>query len=116
MWSDDQVTEDTGTTEESGGTAVAEAPPEAASEETPPETPPEASAPDTQTEVGGEVGPDEEPVFTLRAQDEAAPMAVRDWATRAERLGSPWQKVSGARKIAAAMDVWQAANGCKVPD
>lgn len=104
--SDEQVTNDTeatGATEESGGTAVAEAPPE-------------TSAPETQTEVGGEVGPDEEPTFTLRAQDEAAPMAVREWAQRAERLGSPRAKVDGARKIANAMDAWQAANGCKVPD
>ena len=60
---------------------------------------------------------DDEPVFVLRAQDQAAANTVRDWAVRAKALGSPAEKVIQAFDDARAMDAWRNAHGGgKVPD
>lgn len=50
----------------------------------------------------------DEPVFVLRANDPAAPQAVRLWADMAEggSLHSP-EKIAEARKVADTMDAWQ---------
>jgi hypothetical protein len=53
---------------------------------------------------------DTEPLFTLRGQDWVAPEIVREWAFRSLKLGSPLDKVDGARRIADAMENWQVAN------
>lgn len=53
---------------------------------------------------------DSEPLFTLRGQDWIAPEIVREWAYRSLKLGSPIDKVDGARRIADAMENWQVAN------
>lgn len=53
---------------------------------------------------------DTEPLFTLRAQDWIAPEIIREWAFRSLKLGSPIDKVDGARRIADAMENWQVAN------
>jgi len=53
---------------------------------------------------------DTEPLFTLRGQDLVAPEIVREWAFRSLKLGSPIEKVDGARRIANAMENWQIAN------
>ena len=53
---------------------------------------------------------DAEPLFTLRGQDLLAPEIVREWAFRTLMLGSPVDKVDGARRIADAMENWQFAN------
>jgi hypothetical protein len=57
-----------------------------------------------------------EPIFTLRAQDELAPEIVREWAYRARKAGSPDDKVVGALNIADEMEEWQIKNSKKVPD
>lgn len=59
---------------------------------------------------------DDEPVFVLRAQDAAAPYAVLAWASHAEDLGSPPEKVGEARRLARSMLAWQQEHGMKVPD
>lgn len=50
----------------------------------------------------------DEPVFVLRANDPAAPQAVRLWADMAEggSLHSP-EKIAGARNAADEMEAWQ---------
>lgn len=59
-----------------------------------------------------EVQPNDEtePLFTLRGQDWIAPEIVREWAFRSLKLGSPLEKVDGARRIADAMENWQIVN------
>jgi hypothetical protein len=60
---------------------------------------------------------DDEPVFTLRAQDRCAPAAVRDWAHRAKGAGCNPAKVAEAMDIAREMEAWQQATGrAKWPD
>jgi hypothetical protein len=59
---------------------------------------------------------EDEPLFTLRAQDMLAPMVVRAWADAARLAGSPASKVDDALQTANEMDAWQAANHSKVPD
>lgn len=53
---------------------------------------------------------DTEPLFTLRGQDWIAPEIIREWAFRSLKLGSPIDKVDGARRIADEMENWQIAN------
>lgn len=57
---------------------------------------------------------DDEPVFTLRAQDRFAPAIVSAWAARVNSL-SP-EKAKGARETAAAMLEWQKSHHAKTPD
>jgi hypothetical protein len=59
---------------------------------------------------------DDEPLFTLRAQDVLAPGIVRAWADAAKAAGSPASKVDDALQSANEMEAWQAANHSKVPD
>ncbi len=59
---------------------------------------------------------DDEPVFTLRAQDMLAPEMVREWAYRALRMGVPKNKVEEARRCADQMEDWQIENRRKVAD
>jgi hypothetical protein len=54
--------------------------------------------------------------FTLRAKDMLAPEIVREWAFRAQRAGTPIEKVKDARRIADEMEDWQIANHRHVPD
>jgi len=49
---------------------------------------------------------DDEPVFVLRAQDMLAADLVEAWATQANLLGCPWDKVREARDIAQEMREW----------
>lgn len=58
----------------------------------------------------------DEPIFCLRAQDRAAPGAVRDWAERARRMGASHEKCQAAMETAVAMEKWAEAHGSKVPD
>ena len=53
---------------------------------------------------------DTEPLFTLRGQDWIAPEIIREWAYRSLKMGSPIDKVDGARRIADDMENWQVAN------
>jgi hypothetical protein len=50
--------------------------------------------------------PDDEPVFLLRAQDAAAPAAVRCWADIAASHGATFEMVRAAREQADLMYVW----------
>lgn len=59
---------------------------------------------------------DDEPIFTLRAQDVLAPRTVRHWAELAHARGVPASKVAEARALADQMSAWQKANRWKVPD
>ena len=59
---------------------------------------------------------EDEPLFTLRAQDKLAPTIVRAWAALAKIAGSPANKVDDALQTANEMEVWQAAHHSKVPD
>lgn len=59
---------------------------------------------------------EDEPIFTLRAQDKLAPTLVELWANHAERRGAPPEKVAEARGCAAAMRAWQRENPSKWPD
>lgn len=59
---------------------------------------------------------EDEPLFVLRAQDRAAPAAVRDWAARAFNLGAPEAKVREAMDLAVEMEQWQRSHGFKTPD
>jgi hypothetical protein len=60
--------------------------------------------------------PWDEPVFLLRAKDEAAPQTVLEWADIAEGLGADDKIVAAARKQAQAMLDYQKRNGSQVPD
>lgn len=53
---------------------------------------------------------DTEPLFTLRGQDWIAPEIIREWAFRSLKMGSPIDKVDGARRIADEMENWQVKN------
>jgi hypothetical protein len=66
-----------------------------------------------------------EPLFTLRAQDQFAPMLVRLWAdmVKMSHKGEGMEdnvkttlKTDSAFEIANAMEAWQRAHGSKVPD
>ncbi len=61
---------------------------------------------------------EDEPIFTLRAQDEIAPELVVWWATLAARAGAPDDKVRGAVEVSMAMHRWQRAHPerVKTPD
>ena len=63
-----------------------------------------------------EVHDDTEPLFTLRGQDWIAPEIIREWAFRSLKMGSPIDKVDGARRIADAMENWQVTHDRKVAD
>lgn len=59
----------------------------------------------------------DEPVFVLCARDKTASMVVRDWATMAAAMGAAPEKVSDARDIADAMELWRNSHGGgKIPD
>lgn len=64
---------------------------------------------------GSPIGVDE-PVFLVRAQDTAAPAAVRAWAERAKARGASPEIVGAALVLAAMMVDWQELRGSKVPD
>lgn len=49
---------------------------------------------------------DDEPVFILRAQDMLAADLVDNWATQANLVGCPWDKVREARELAQQMREW----------
>jgi hypothetical protein len=60
----------------------------------------------------------DEPIFCLRAQDVIAPVIVELYALHLTTLRAavPKDKVTSARKVAAAMRAWQATHETKVPD
>ncbi len=58
----------------------------------------------------------DEPVFVLRGQDVLAPEIIREWAYRAQMLGTPVAKVVEAQALADKIEEWQIANQKKVPD
>lgn len=58
----------------------------------------------------------DEPIFTLRAQDQLAPELVREWAREADAGGTPDEKVDEAMAVAHAMEDWQREHGSKFPD
>ena len=60
--------------------------------------------------------PDDEPVFLLRGQDQAAPQILRAYAAEARRQGASADLVEATLKQAAAMDDWQRYTRSKVPD
>lgn len=49
---------------------------------------------------------DDEPVFTLRAQDKLAPALVRAWAALAREHGCSADKTNAAVDVAFAMEKW----------
>jgi len=53
----------------------------------------------------GKAHPDE-PVFILRAQDALAADLVERWASEAQGVGCPWDKVLEARNLAEEMRRW----------
>jgi len=59
---------------------------------------------------------DNEPLFILRAKDLLAPLAVRDWAKRADAAGVSQEKIAEALSLAREMEAWQEIYGKKVPD
>lgn len=59
---------------------------------------------------------EDEPIFTLRAQDVLAPLLVETWAKMARLLGAPVHKVAEALFCASEMREWQQKNHSKVPD
>jgi hypothetical protein len=50
--------------------------------------------------------PSDEPLFVLRARDCTAAEHVHRWADRAERQGTPPDKISEARTLAESMERW----------
>lgn len=60
--------------------------------------------------------PEDEPVFLLRGQDEAAPAAVRVWADVHEAQSPDSPLVRLAREHARRMQQWQQVEGAKVAD
>jgi hypothetical protein len=60
--------------------------------------------------------PDDEPVFLLRGQDQAAAGAVLAWAKIAESLGASADIVALARQHAEKMDDWHSEVRGKLPD
>ena len=60
---------------------------------------------------------DDEPIFTLRAQDMLAPILIDHWADLAKEHGCPEEKVKEAHKCASLMRAWQTSTGrAKWPD
>lgn len=57
-----------------------------------------------------------EPTFTLVAHDRTAPAIIREWTTRASRLGAGALKIGTALSIAVEMEAWQQIHGSKIPD
>jgi hypothetical protein len=63
--------------------------------------------------------PAEEPVFLIRGQDIAAPVAIRAWAAEAEVHGAEPNIIEAALSQADAIERWQGTDGAdrwKVPD
>lgn len=58
----------------------------------------------------------QEPVFTLRAADQFAPVLLCVWITMAQAAGVPAAKVKSAENVLKDMLAWQAARGKKRPD
>ena len=58
----------------------------------------------------------DEPIFVLRASDELAPKTIMAWVSWLRAQHGDDEKCLGAVDCAAAMEAWQAENGCKVPD
>lgn len=57
---------------------------------------------------------DDEPIFTLRAQDRYAPSIVRMWVQMTGLAGTA--KGEEALLVASQMEKWADQNGSKVPD
>lgn len=60
--------------------------------------------------------PEDEPVFLIRGQDIAGPIAVEAWAAAAERLGADPEIVARAFQQSCAMREWQSSVAKKVLD
>lgn len=60
--------------------------------------------------------PDDEPVFLIRGQDAAAPVAVAFYADAAEAYGADPTLVAAVLAHVEAMKEWQKKHGKKVPD
>lgn len=56
-----------------------------------------------------------EPTFAIRAQDRAAPAALRAYARLASEAGADRALVLSVERHAARMEEWQERNGSKVP-
>lgn len=54
--------------------------------------------------------PDDEPVFILRGQDKCTSQTIRQYADCAQRVGSPSEHHSSARRQADAIEEWQSEN------
>jgi hypothetical protein len=63
----------------------------------------------------GKIGIDE-PVFLIRAQDLAGPMAVEAYAAAAAVVGASEEMINLCRRWARTMKRWQIENGGKIPD
>ncbi len=59
---------------------------------------------------------DDEPVFLLRAKDITAPETLRFWAANLRNNGGDERLATLASDHATEMEIWQRANGCKMPD
>jgi hypothetical protein len=60
---------------------------------------------------------EDEPVFLLRAKDETAPMAVRQWALmQYDHINGDRYAADAAMRQATRMEEWQKANGSQLPD
>lgn len=59
---------------------------------------------------------DDEPVFVLRAQDQAAVTAIQAWIIEAQMIGASKEKCEGAREDLQAFFDWQKTHHTKVPD
>lgn len=60
--------------------------------------------------------PPDEPVFLIRGQDVAGPIAVLCWAHEAQRAGASAKIVTSAKVQADRMMKWQREQKAKVPD
>jgi len=60
--------------------------------------------------------PEDEPVFLLRAQDPAAPFAVRSWAQKVDQLGGDRKMVNIALAFADEMENWPKRKLPDLPD
>lgn len=47
-----------------------------------------------------------EPFFVLKANDVTSPWIIRQWAARAQSIGTPQTKIDEALACAAAMEEW----------
>ena len=59
---------------------------------------------------------DDEPIFTLRAQDRLAPTVLQVWITLARIAGTPAPKLLEAMSCLRDMEEWQRKQGSKIPD